>query len=127
MPLREVVSRKDVDQVVFIFFDTSIKNSEDYKIGMEQQLMHIKKVRELKPGRKTQYQLAFGTFVNEAELHKYRDLKVEDLGASSLLHKSLLASQFKDDRIVDGYSIYCDWETDAEDWRIIREQWPRPR
>lgn len=122
--LQELITLSaEVNQVVFIYFDTSIKDPADYQLGMWQQLNDIKRARAANPDKKTEFLLAFGTFVNEVELHTYRDLAIEDLAGSFQLIKDLLRKRFENQHIVDGYSIYCDWETDEQDWRIIREAW----
>lgn len=118
--LRELV--KNIDQLSFLFYDTSIDDQNDFKGACRDQLSII---RELKrdTNNRIEYLMAVGTFVNRRELSEYRNLEIENLSNTLTTIKETLVEDPPDLPLVDGIAIFCDWETDSSEWREIRENW----
>lgn len=106
---------KYVDQLSFLFYDTQINRQEVFRENCEYLMDDIQQLKAL--GTNTQFLVAIGTFVNRKELQKYRDLEIENIPNSlNVIKESTLAVNDKE-RILDGIAIYCDWETDEQEWK----------
>lgn len=111
-----------IDQLSFLFYDTSIK---EQGLFIESCVALLEDIRALKESGQAdiQYLVAIGTFINEPALHKYRDLNVENVSNSINTIKQAQDRVSKDEDIVDGIAIYCDWETDESEWNEFAEAW----
>jgi hypothetical protein len=106
-----------VDQISFLYYDTSIKSQERFEAGMRHQLEDIVAARSLAP--KTEFIVAFGTFINYIPLHPYRDLTIENLPNSfATLKRTIDAMGGRNP--LSGISLFCEWETDDSEWKQFR-------
>lgn len=110
---------RNVNQLSFLYYDTQIDDPVLYEEGMREQLLHMKKIRTNLAEAAPQLLIAIGTFVNEPELRHYRDMSLENLPYTLDLLKRLVTEVSPYFRIVDGLAIYCEWQTSAEEWRLI--------
>jgi hypothetical protein len=112
-----------VDQISFLFYDTSIKEPQEFEDAMRIQLEQIRDLKMQMSGKVPQVLLAIGSFINEPELRHYRDLEIESIPNTLQLLKKQLALVKSPLRLIDGLAIYCEWHTEPEEWRQIRENW----
>jgi hypothetical protein len=109
-----------VDQLAVLFYDTHIRDPKRFESNLVAQLEHIERWRRVAP--QTQYLVSLGTFVNPGpELQAYRDPRVENIPH---FFAALRAAMRKvPGGVPDGVAIYCEWETDDEEWAAIRREW----
>ncbi len=88
---------------------------EDNCSQLLQVIMEFKKIRPI------QYLVAIGTFVNRPELRKYRNMDIENITNSLNTIKAHSAIIDSTSRIVDGIALFCDWETDKNEWSDFSE------
>lgn len=113
---------KYVDQLSFLFYDTSISTQTEFELACREQLLDIYKLRMKTIPGKTQFLLAIGTFINLEELHGYRNLKIERVDNSlATIRKTI--GRAPDKFRLDGIAIFCDWETVEDEWLQFREGW----
>lgn len=106
-----------VNQVSFLYYDTSIRSQEKFEEGMRHQLEDIAASRRVAPS--TEFIVAFGTFINYIPLHPYRDLTIENLPNSFATLKRVLQSMGGENPL-SGISLFCEWETDQSEWEQFR-------
>lgn len=116
--LNELV--KYIDQLSFLYYDTQIN---DQKMFEDNCAELIRDVRMLKSSRDIQYLVAIGTFVNRSELHKYRNLEIENIPNSLQTIKSKASLIDSTKQLVNGIALFCDWETDEQEWGEFYENW----
>lgn len=111
---------KYVDQLSFLYYDTSIENQLLFEKNCSLLLKDIQRLRNIND---IQYLIAIGTFINEPELRNYRHLEIENIPNSlnTIKHAALRLSQTE--KIIDGIALYCDWETDRSEWKQFRKHW----
>jgi hypothetical protein len=110
-----------VDQLSLLFYDTHLDDRERFRSNLEAQLEDIRAWRKLAPS--TQFLVGVGTFVNrEPALRAYRDLRVEGLAPYFATLDRAIADV--PEGAPDGLAFYCEWETDAGEWEMIR-RWTR--
>jgi len=109
---------KYVDQISFLFYDTGIQSQHNFESGCFELINDIKFLKTRQSN--VQYLVSFGTFVNEPELHRYRDLKIENISNTIMTIKRATFDVDALNQIVDGLSIYCQWETDQSEWSEFR-------
>lgn len=116
--LNELV--KHIDQLSFLYYDTQIN---DKKVFDDNCAELIRDIRILKSSRDIQYLIAIGTFVNRYELYKYRNLEIENIPNTlkTIKGKASLIDSTK--QIVNGISLFCDWETDELEWDQFYDNW----
>lgn len=114
---------KYVDQISFLYYDTHISSQSIFDKDCLSQIQDIKVLKSKKPT--LQCLIAIGTFVNEPMLQTYRDLNIENIPNSlSIIRKNLhLASP--NSPLLDGISIFCDWETEPQEWSDFFNGWVR--
>ncbi|MBL9168786.1 MAG: hypothetical protein JNN07_13695 [Verrucomicrobiales bacterium] len=113
---------KYVDQIAILCFDTSISDRRVFKESLRLQVENIKAWKA--SARGTQFLIGVGTFVNKAELWKFRDLEVESIANTSrTLQDVLNEPQPRETPLVDGLAIFAEWTTDETEWRQLRENW----
>jgi len=105
-----------IDQLSFLYYDTSINDEKTYEKNC---LDQIKDIQRLKAENNIQYLISIGTFINVPQLHKYRNMSIENIpNALSCIKKSL--NELKSPRnVVSGISIFCNWQTDENEWDEI--------
>lgn len=116
--LNELV--KHIDQLSFLYYDTQIN---DKRVFDDNCAELIRDIRILKSSRDIQYLIAIGTFVNRSELYKYRNLEIENIPNTlqTIKGKASLIDSTK--QIVNGISLFCDWETDELEWDQFYDNW----
>lgn len=112
-----------VDQISFLYYDTSIKDKDIFANGIVEQLNTIKLLQET-VSHHPQVLIGIGTFINPPYLRGYRDLEIENNTNTLKALKDAMRAIPSDRRLVDGLAIYCEWQTDSEEWSEIRENWP---
>ncbi len=124
-PWKANPSRRDLEeisplvhQMSFLYYDTSITSQEVFDRGLRHQLEDIIAAKKASPS--TEVNIAFGTFVNEEQLHPYRDLSIENLPNSFATLKRALQG-LEDKNPLSGISIFCEWETEESEWQQFRE------
>lgn len=113
---------KSVDQLSFLFYDTSIRSQIEFETACDEQLSDINRLRNLTLPRKVEFLLAIGTFVNRIELQGYRDLRVESV-SNTLRTIRKMSRDSTGISTVDGIAVFCDWETDENEWSEFRKAW----
>lgn len=112
---------KYVDQLSFLYYDTHIDSQKVFEQNCIDQIGDIKKLKDL--NTETQFLLAIGSFINRRELHKYRNMDIENIkNTLEVIKKSALRVD-NSERLVDGISIFCDWETDKKEWKEFYNNW----
>jgi hypothetical protein len=109
-----------VDQLAILYYDTHIRDPKRFESNLVVQLEHIERWRQVAP--RTQFLVSLGTFVNPGRiLQAYRDPRVENIPH---FFAALRAAMRKvPGGVPDGVAIYCEWETDDEEWAAIRREW----
>lgn len=118
--LKELI--RHIDQLSFLYYDTQIDNKKIFDDNCAELLRDI---RELRNKRDIQYLIAIGTFVNRPELHKYRNLEIENIPNSLQTIKDKAFQVEPQKQIVNGIALFCDWETDEKEWQEFKENWVR--
>lgn len=111
---------KYIDQLSFLYYDTHINNRELFSKNC---VNLLKIIKNLNDERDIQYLVAIGTFINAPELHKYRDMSLENIPNTLAVIKQSAKEVDPNRQLVDGISIYCDWETNRTEWQEFRENW----
>lgn len=113
-----------VDQVSFLYYDTGIKNQKSFEDNCDSLLKDIALLRI--QHSKTEFLIAIGTFINPMpELQKNRYLEFENVTNSLLTIRKLLDKKDYSKRLIDGIAIFCDWQTDKEEWEEFDVNWSR--
>ena len=112
-----------VDQISFLYYDTSIKDFQIFKDNLLEQLRMIKEIQD-NTGTNPEALIAIGTFINEPNLRQYRDLNIESIPNSLEMLKQGIVDMRMSETLIDGIAIYCEWQTDLVEWSQIRKHWP---
>jgi hypothetical protein len=112
-----------VDQLSFLFYDTSINDQKDFEEACRNQLEDVRRLRIKTPDAKTQFLLAVGTFVNLIELQGFRDLSIENLPNTLTTISDCIKQTKTDVPLINGIAIFCDWETDLVEWKEFQKYW----
>jgi hypothetical protein len=112
-----------IDQLLFLFYDTSINDQKKFEDNCEHLLHDIQHLKSLNPQHPVQYLVAIGTFINSPDLHKYRNLTIESIPNTLLTLKKSSMKITDTISIVDGIGLYCDWQTDEDEWEEFYEHW----
>ena len=112
-----------IDQLSFLYFDTYLNKQYEFEKNCYSLLKVIQKLKESNRSHNVQFLIAIGTFTNALELQKYRDMNIENI--PNTIETILKCSQSisPSNQIVDGISIYCNWETDDIEWNQIYKNW----
>ncbi len=110
-----------VDQLSFLFFDTHIDSQKVFEENCLAQIRDIQTLQDRSPH--TQYLMSIGTFVNRKELRNYRDLSIENVSNTLKVVKKTALEVDPNNKIVDGISVFCDWQTDKSEWREFYDHW----
>jgi hypothetical protein len=110
-----------VDQICYLFYDTDIHDQIQFQRSSDQLIFDFTNIK--KKYKNVKLLPAIGTFINEPEIRHYHDQIIESIPSTlKTIDKSLLKFAPKDS-IVNGISIYCDWETDASEWELFFNHW----
>lgn len=112
---------KFIDQLSFLYYDTNLGTQKEFEENCIALLIDIQKLKQTLPS--VQYLVSIGTFINAPELRKYRNMKIENIPNSLKTIRSSEKGISTTERIVDGISIFCNWETDENEWDEIRKYW----
>ena len=112
---------KYVDQLSFLYYDTGIHSQEVFETNCVSQIQNMLTLKQKNPN--IQLLLSVGTFVNEPALQKYRNIQIENIKNTLEVIKRSSLKVNPNKRIVDGISIYCDWETTQEEWKEFYMNW----
>jgi hypothetical protein len=116
---------KYINQLSFLYYDTNINNQSEFQENCLFLLRDIQKLRYADSYSKVQYLVALGTFINVPELQKYRNLDIENIPNTLQTLKDCLFQIAPNEQIVDGISIYCNWETNKTQWNQISRYWTK--
>ncbi len=111
----------NVNQLSFLFYDTAIDSQRVFEKSCIEQLQDIKELRKYTTD--TQFLMSIGTFVNRIELQKYRNLDIENIPNTLTIIKSSSQKVDSISKLVDGVSIFCEWETETREWEEFRKHW----
>ncbi|WP_192346758.1 O-antigen ligase family protein [Algoriphagus sp. Y33] len=109
-----------IDQLSFLYYDTQINDQETFQRNCTALIQDIKTLKAIND---IQYLVAIGTFVNRPELQKYRNMEIENVPNSL---NTIKTSSFQIDpsnKLVDGIAIFCDWETNLQEWNQFYVNW----
>jgi len=110
-----------VDQISFLYYDTYISSQNLFKKNCVEQIKDIETLKKSNPY--VQYLLSIGTFINRPELRKYRNLKIESISNSLETIKQSTIQVNATNKLIDGISIFCDWQTENEEWNEFYTNW----
>ena len=110
-----------VDQLNFLYYDTQINDLQVFENNGAHLLSIIDKLYQIAD---IEYLVSIATFTNHPDLQKYHDPLVESIYNTLSVLKN---SQLNNNKLLgmSGISIFCDWETDNNEWRQFRETWIR--
>jgi hypothetical protein len=114
-----------IDQLSFLYYDTYIGNQSDFEENCTFLIKDIHKLKQIDSTLNVQYLVALGTFINEPELQKYRNMDIENIPNTLETIKTCILEICPSEQIVDGISIFCDWETDEAEWSQIYKYWTK--
>ncbi len=108
-----------VDQISFMFYETSLMDSKDYKDNLKEQILLIKELKSLASNR-SQYLIGLGIFDEEKNLKAYRDLGFQNLPLTLNLLKEVQNEIGQEKTVVDGFAIFSEWMTTEREWKQLR-------
>lgn len=112
-----------IDQLSFLFYDTYIRSQNVFEENCKFLIDDITELKNYATPKPVQYLIAIGTFINVPALHKYRDMDIENIPNSIMTIQESLEESDTTKQIVDGLSVFCDWQTSDEEWDLIKEYW----
>jgi len=112
-----------VDQLSFLYYDTFISDQSKFEENCVFLLKDIQKLKDNAPD--VQYLVSVGTFINALELQKYRNMNIENIPNSLQTLRRSIQKVSPDKQIVSGISIFCNWETDENEWKQIYNNWTK--
>lgn len=113
---------KHVDQLSFLFFDTSIKDQKQYEYNCDKLINDIEALKAL---RSIEYLIAIGSFINGSrEVQEYRDMEIENIPNTLETIKNVISSRKNSRQTISGIALYCDWQTDENEWNQFKDNWP---
>lgn len=103
-----------VDQMSFMFYETSLMELKVYKDNLKEQIQQIKELK-VSSSNRAQYSIGLGVFREEKKLQRYRDLGFKNLPVTLKLLHEAEQEIGQNKPIIDGLAIYCEWMlTDLE-------------
>jgi hypothetical protein len=115
---------KYVNQIDFLYYDTSINDLPTFQANCDDLTDDIAKLKSQKDGSKVSYLIALGTFQNpSSNLQSFRNMDIENLPSSLSVIKRSLSRKHQSDQLIDGIALFCDWQTDEDEWKAFREGW----
>ncbi len=111
----------DVDQISFMFYETSIHEMKIYRENLLEQLQQIEKIKGELKENSPRCLLAIGTFDSEKKLQHYRDLHIENNVTTLNILKELEQKTPLEKPIIDGLAIYSEWETTDSEWKDLND------
>lgn len=108
-----------VDQISFMFYETSLMELKDYKDNLKEQILLIKELKSLASNR-SQYLIGLGIFDEEKKLKAYRDLGFQNLPLTLKTLQEVENEIGQKKPVVDGFAIFCEWMTTEREWKQLR-------
>lgn len=108
-----------VDQMSFMFYETSLMEMKVYRDSLKEQLQQIKDLKSLGQNQ-SEYLIGLGIFSEEKKLQSYRDLGFGNLSVALKLLQETEHEISQKKSIVDGLAIYCEWMTTDLEWDQLR-------
>lgn len=115
--IKEISS--SIDQISFIFYETSLMDLKNYDDSLKEQILMIKELKSL-PTNRIQYLIGLGIFNEEQNLKAYRDLGFKNLPLTLGLLQEIENNVAPQETIVDGFAIFCEWMTTEREWAQLR-------
>ena len=114
---------KYIDQLSFLYYDTGINTQDAFDDNCSSLLQDIHQLKRMPSGNQVQYLIGIGTFINRQELQKYRNTDIENIPNTlkTIKRNALLLSP--NEVLVDGISIFSDWETEEAEWDQFYKCW----
>lgn len=110
-----------VDQLSFLYYDTGISDEVIFKNNCKYLVKDINTLKQ--KSANTQFLIAIGTFINHPALRKYRHLEIENIPNSLQIIKESIVEQNKEEELVSGIALFCDWQTDVYEWKNFYDNW----
>lgn len=108
-----------VDQISFMFYETSLMDMKDYNDNLKEQILQIKELKS-SPDNRSQYLIGLGVFDEEKNLKAYRDLGFKNLPLTLKLLQAAQNEVGLKKPLVDGFAIFCEWMTTELEWQQLR-------
>ena len=108
-----------VNQMSFMFYETSLMEMKVYRENLKEQLQQIKHLKKIDQNL-SKYLIALGIFGEEKKLQSYRDLGLENLPITLKILQEVEREINQKEPIIDGLAIYCEWMTTDLEWNQLR-------
>lgn len=108
-----------VNQMSFMFYETSLMEMKEYRNGLKEQLQQIKDLKSAVQNQ-SEYLIGIGIFSEEKKLKSYRDLGFRNLPVTLKLLQEVEKEINPKKSIIDGLAIYCEWMTSDLEWNQLR-------
>lgn len=109
-----------VDQMSFMFYETSLMELKVYESSLKEQIKQIKDLKNSVSNR-SKYLIGLGIFNEEKRLHSYRDLGFKNLPLTLKLLKEAEQEMGQNKPVIDGLAIYCEWMITNIEWNQLRD------
>jgi hypothetical protein len=109
-----------VDQMSFMYYETSLMELKVYKDNLKEQIQQIKNLKSFSSNR-AQYLIGLGVFSEEKKLQSYRDLGFKNLPLTLKLIQEAEQEIGQKKPIIDGLAIYCEWMITALEWNQLKD------
>jgi O-antigen ligase len=114
------------DQIALLYYDTALHDQEAYEGNLVAQLRDIEGWRRDLGTSRRDFLIGLGTFVNVKPLRKYRDLAIENL-PNEIATLKRATQRTGQDCLVDGVAIFCEWQTNEQEWNEFHDLWAASR
>lgn len=104
-----------VDQMSFMFYETSLMELKVYEDALKEQIQQIKDLKNSASNR-SKYLIGLGVFNEEKKLQSYRDLGFKNLPVTLKLLQKAEQEIDPNKAVIDGLAIYCEWMTTDLEW-----------
>ena len=109
-----------VDQMSFMFYETSLMELKVYKDNLKEQIQQIKDLKS-SSSNQAQYSIGLGIFSEEKKLQSYRDLGFKNLPVTLKLLQEAEQEIGQNKPVADGLAIYCEWLITDREWNQLRD------
>ncbi len=108
-----------IDQMSFMFYETSLMELKVYKGSLKEQVQQIKDLKSFASNR-SKFLIGLGIFSEEKRLQSYRDLGFKNLPLTLKLLQEAEQEIGQNKSVIDGLAIYCEWMTTDLEWGQLR-------
>ncbi len=109
-----------VDQMSFMFYETSLMELKVYEGNLKEQIKQIKDLKNSASNR-SEYLIGLGIFSEEKKLRSYRDLGFKNLPVTLKILQDAKKDIGQNKPVIDGLAIYCEWMTTDLEWKQLRD------